>query len=219
MDTANVTNVDVTCVPKKFTIGGSVTGLNGTLVLQNNGGDDLTVGASGGFTFNTSATSGSTYSVKVKTQPGGQVCTVASGNGTVTNADVTNVAVSCTAADPGILCGSVHCNASSKVCCPKGADGKSAPSCENKNTPPCKDYFACDSLADCASSAGTICCGAGDLAKGKLKSTACIPQQSCAGWQMCDPEASSACSGKQSPCKIGAVSEPDVAVAEYGTCQ
>ena len=29
----------------------------------------------------------------------------------------------------------------------------------------------------------------------------------------------SACSGKQSPCKIGAVSEPDFAVAEYGTCQ
>ncbi len=53
-----------------FTIGGSVTGLTGTgLVLQDNGGDDLTVSASGTFTFATTIAANGAYSVTVLTQP------------------------------------------------------------------------------------------------------------------------------------------------------
>jgi 6-phosphogluconolactonase (cycloisomerase 2 family) len=82
--------------PTQYTIGGSVTGLSGTgLVLQDNGGDNLAVSASGPFTFATKLNSGATYSVTVGTQPTGQTCTVASGSGTA-SANVTNVAVSCT---------------------------------------------------------------------------------------------------------------------------
>jgi 6-phosphogluconolactonase (cycloisomerase 2 family) len=82
--------------PSQYTVGGSVTGLSGTgLVLQDNGGDNLAVSASGPFTFATKLNSGAAYSVTVMTQPTGQTCTVASGTGTVT-ANVTNVAVSCT---------------------------------------------------------------------------------------------------------------------------
>lgn len=82
--------------PSTFTIGGSVTGLTGTgLVLQNNGGGDLQINASGNFTFATALSSGSTYAVTVRTQPTGQHCTVGSGSGTVGNAAVTNVAVTC----------------------------------------------------------------------------------------------------------------------------
>ncbi|MCS6972224.1 MAG: hypothetical protein NZL89_04295, partial [Leptospiraceae bacterium] len=36
-----------------YTVGGTVTGLSGTLVLQNNGGDDLILTADGNFTFAT----------------------------------------------------------------------------------------------------------------------------------------------------------------------
>ena len=44
----NVTNVAVTCVTNAFTVGGTVSGLSGTgLVLQNNGGNDLSVTANG----------------------------------------------------------------------------------------------------------------------------------------------------------------------------
>ncbi len=79
-----------------YTIGGSVTGLSGTgLVLQDNGGDNLSVTAAGPFTFTTQLASGAAYNVTVMTQPSGQTCTVASGTGTV-SANVTNVAVSCT---------------------------------------------------------------------------------------------------------------------------
>ena len=53
-----------------FTIGGTVTGLTGTgLVLQDNGGDNLTISKSGPFVFPTSVTSGGAYAVTVATQP------------------------------------------------------------------------------------------------------------------------------------------------------
>ena len=64
-----------------FTVGGTVSGLSGTVVLQDNGGDNLSVTANGSFTFATKVASGSAYSVTVKTNPSGQTCTVTSGSG------------------------------------------------------------------------------------------------------------------------------------------
>ena len=78
-----------------YTVSGTVSGLSGTVVLQDNGGDNLSVTANGSFTFATSLASGAAYSVTVKTNPSGQTCTVTSGSGTVGTANVTNVAVSC----------------------------------------------------------------------------------------------------------------------------
>ena len=80
-----------------YSIGGTVAGLSGTVVLQDNGGDELTVSADGSFTFDTLLGGGAAYDVTVATYPSGQVCTVADGSGTVAAADVTTVAVSCTA--------------------------------------------------------------------------------------------------------------------------
>ena len=94
--TANVTTVQVACSAASATIGGTVSGLTGTgLVLQNNGGDSLTITKNGAFTFKTAVTAG-TYAVTVLTQPIGptQICTVANGSGTA-SANVTNVAVTC----------------------------------------------------------------------------------------------------------------------------
>src|SRR5580692_48031 len=82
--------------PATYTIGGMVTGLTGTgLVLQDNGGDNLTVSANASsFTFSTAIASGGAYSVTVLTQPAGQSCTVTGGSGTA-SADVTDVSVAC----------------------------------------------------------------------------------------------------------------------------
>jgi hypothetical protein len=80
-----------------YTIGGSVTNLTGTgLVLQDNGGDSLTITGNGPFTFKTAVTGTDVYAVTVLTQPTGptQICTVASGSGTA-SANVTAVAVTC----------------------------------------------------------------------------------------------------------------------------
>jgi hypothetical protein len=101
--TANVTSVAVACTtntPQAFTIGGSVTGLatSTSLVLQDNGGDNLTVSATGSFMFATQVASGSAYAVTILTQPTGQTCTVAQGSGTVNAAAVTTVSVTCASA-------------------------------------------------------------------------------------------------------------------------
>ncbi|MFZ3264074.1 MAG: Ig-like domain-containing protein [Terriglobales bacterium] len=99
--TANVTNVQIACTTNTYTIGGTISGYTGSgLVLQDNGGDNLTVtSGSTGFTFATKIASSSTYSVTVLTQPSGpaQTCSVTSGSGTVTNANITNVQVTCSA--------------------------------------------------------------------------------------------------------------------------
>ncbi len=94
---ANVTNVQVSCQTGTISIGGTVTGLKGTgLVLQNNGGDDLTITAAGSFTFKTLLVTNATYNVTIKTQPSNpaQNCTVSNATGTAT-ANVTNVQVVC----------------------------------------------------------------------------------------------------------------------------
>ena len=94
---ANVTNVGVTCSTNTASIGLTVTGLAGTgLVLQDNGGDNLTVNKNGSYTFATAIPVGSAYSVTVLTQPNtpAQVCSVASGSGTA-NANVGNIVVTC----------------------------------------------------------------------------------------------------------------------------
>jgi hypothetical protein len=81
------------------TVGGTVSGLpTGTsVVLQNNGGDNLSVSANGSFTFAKSLAKSAAYAVTVLTQPVGATCTVANGSGTVdaNGTDVGNVAVTC----------------------------------------------------------------------------------------------------------------------------
>jgi hypothetical protein len=80
------------------TIGGSVTGLEGSgLVLRNNGVDDEPIAADGEFTFDTPLTPGSFYNVTVSAQPTdpAQTCSVENGSGAVPDQAVTNVEVSC----------------------------------------------------------------------------------------------------------------------------
>jgi hypothetical protein len=94
----DVTNVAVSCTTSTYTIGGTVSGLAGTgLVLRNNAGDDLPIGANGTFTFATALADLSAYAVTVRTQPAtpSQTCTVSSGSGTLAGANVTSVAVTC----------------------------------------------------------------------------------------------------------------------------
>jgi hypothetical protein len=81
--------------PTPYTVGGNVSGLVGTVTLQNNGADSLAVSANTGFTFATPVNDGATYNVTVSVQPDGQTCTVSNGTGTIAGANVTNVSVSC----------------------------------------------------------------------------------------------------------------------------
>lgn len=97
LGSADVTDVSVSCSSNTYTVGGSVSGLTGTVVLQNNGGNDRSINADGSFTFSTPVSQGATYSVTVQTQPAGQTCVVTNGSGTMGSSNVTNVSVSCSA--------------------------------------------------------------------------------------------------------------------------
>ena len=99
---ASVANITVTCMTNSFTIGGPITGLQGTgLQLRLNNGQPLNVlpGATS-FTFSALLPSGSSYVVDVIRNPStpAQDCVAvpATRSGTVPGANVTNVAVTCT---------------------------------------------------------------------------------------------------------------------------
>lgn len=81
-----------------YTVGGTVSGLSGSgLVLQINGGSNLSISADGAFTFATELPSGSPYEVTVLTQPTSpvEICNVTSGSGTIDSSNITNVSVTC----------------------------------------------------------------------------------------------------------------------------
>jgi len=87
----NVSDVSIICSYTVYSVSGSVSGLSGTIVLQNNYGNDQTLTSDGSFSFRVA--SSAKYNVRVKTQPNGK-CTVSNGSGTV-SADVDNVSVGC----------------------------------------------------------------------------------------------------------------------------
>ncbi|WP_419420512.1 hypothetical protein ACNVED_04215 [Legionella sp. D16C41] len=93
---SNVTNVQVNCATNAYMVGGIVSGLSGTVVLQNNGVDPLSINSNGSFTFSTPVAQGAPYNVTVSTQPIGQNCIVTNSNGTMGGGNVTNVGVTCT---------------------------------------------------------------------------------------------------------------------------
>jgi hypothetical protein len=79
-----------------YSITGTVCGLTagGSAVLQIND-SPLNIATNGTYTFSNGLPSGSTYNVTVQTQPSSGNCTIANGTGVVSQANVTNVAVTC----------------------------------------------------------------------------------------------------------------------------
>jgi Pentaxin family. len=81
--------------PTTYTIGGTISGLSGTVILQNNGGDNLNISANGSFIFSTPLNNSVGYAVTVLTNTSGQTCAVANGSGIISAANVNNISVSC----------------------------------------------------------------------------------------------------------------------------
>jgi uncharacterized delta-60 repeat protein len=83
-----------------FHIGGTLTGLAGSgLVLRDVlSGSSVTPSGDGEFVFPATLLDGSSYDVRVQTEPNNpaQNCTVSSGTGKIAGRDVTNIAVTCT---------------------------------------------------------------------------------------------------------------------------
>jgi len=97
IQSANVANVVVTCSDQAYSLGGSISGLNGSGLVLANGSDTFAVSSGAtSFTMPTPVAYTSSYAVAVRTQPAGLACAVSTGTGTMPARAVTNVTVSCT---------------------------------------------------------------------------------------------------------------------------
>jgi hypothetical protein len=90
-----ISDVAITCAVNTYAVGGTLTGLSGRVVIQNNRGDDLTLTTNGTFTFLTNVADGGLYDVTVLTQPTGQICTITNGSGSIGGSAISDVDVTC----------------------------------------------------------------------------------------------------------------------------
>lgn len=181
----NVQDINVSCMTNHFTVGGNVTGLTGTLVLQDNGGDNLTITSNGGFTFATPVDSGTSYTVTVAQQPTNQTCTINRAMGVVGNGPVNNVGVSCAINDQGIRCGNGYCDPATQECC----SPTSGASCQPKGT--CGGALICDDAYDCtAQGMSGYCCELTNGGNNQYRDSTCT--NSCSHI-LCDPNVNGSC--------------------------
>jgi hypothetical protein len=78
-----------------YTLGGSITGLNGSILIQSNLSENLTLNAEGTFTFTSRYLANTNYSLRIITQPSFQSCTITNSSGVVQNANVNNILITC----------------------------------------------------------------------------------------------------------------------------
>ena len=96
---SNVTSVAVNCTTNAYTVSGTASGVVGAgLVLTIDGIGDVGVTANGAFAFAKPVPSGTSYAVKVKSQPSvpTQTCVLGNESGTIVDAAVSNVTLACT---------------------------------------------------------------------------------------------------------------------------
>ena len=79
-----------------FTVSGTVSGMNGGMLVLLSNGSDVILTANGSTVLASGLPNGAAYSVSVKTQPAGHTCNIANGSDTVAAANVSNVQVTCT---------------------------------------------------------------------------------------------------------------------------
>jgi uncharacterized repeat protein (TIGR03803 family) len=97
VSTSNVTNVGVACAADTFTVGGAISGLTAVgLVLLNNEGDATPIAANATqFVMKSPIAYGGSYSIMVKTRPGGEICQISQGSGSNITANIESVVISC----------------------------------------------------------------------------------------------------------------------------
>lgn len=101
--TEDVTNVNIVCVPDKFTIGGNISGLlaNRTLFMNlntNTFSQNKGFTANGSYTFESKVASGQSFTSRITSQPVGQTCAINGGSqvsGTPIDSDILDFSVVC----------------------------------------------------------------------------------------------------------------------------
>ena len=89
---SSINTLQITC--NANTVGGSISGLSGSLVLKNQAGVEFTVNAGTSYSFGSSFNWGEAYSVSIVSQPFAQACTLSNASG-IFSSNVTNMNISC----------------------------------------------------------------------------------------------------------------------------
>ena len=100
-DTVNDKCQNAPPVQTSFLVGGVLSGLNGgSVVLENNGGDLLTLSQNGNFAFDSAQDDGASYLVTIAQQPNAQFCAVnpITAAGAIAGADIQTLQVVCSPA-------------------------------------------------------------------------------------------------------------------------
>jgi hypothetical protein len=94
---AVVTNIAIKCSDEPLTVGGSIQGLDRAtgLVLADGASTYAVPENATSFTLDTAQSAGSTYAVRVQSQPAGMICSVSQGVGTISTHNVTDVSITC----------------------------------------------------------------------------------------------------------------------------
>lgn len=90
--------------PAQLKIGGSISGLNGTLGLTLTAGSTQTQNVTGSsFQFANTVAEGTGFSISISSQPDGQVCSITGASGTLSSANANAAQVSCASAQAGLF--------------------------------------------------------------------------------------------------------------------
>jgi len=211
--TADVTNVIVTCADGytiRATIGGNTTT---GLVLSDGSGIVSVAAGAGTATFPALAT-GTAYMISVTSQPSSELCAVTAGaSGTIGNANVTNVQVSCVmapACSPTCAAGTA-CSTGGECASGTCTSGLCTAMC----APACVDGVACSQNSDCAS---MVCTG--DVCAAPSCSPSCGLGKACGATSDCATRVCTdgLCAACSPMCVTGAACTSDVNCAS-GVCR
>jgi serine protease len=78
-----------------YSIGGTISGLSGSLVVSNNSSDELSIDTNGAFVFPDELSAQDTYLVEIVSQPENQQCEITGEQGTVSGSDISSIQIDC----------------------------------------------------------------------------------------------------------------------------
>lgn len=114
---SNITNISITCGAGAnfYEVGVNVSGISGTITVQNNGAETLNISSNGLTKFSTLAATGSNYSVALTAQPAGTICSFDDPTLTMGTIAAANVTIFITCVNGYIVGGNVHPTISSDL--------------------------------------------------------------------------------------------------------
>lgn len=114
---SNITNVSITCGigANFYEVGVNVSGLGGTITVQNNGAETLNIATNGLTKFTTLISTGSNYAVTLTAWPAGTICSFDDPTLTVGTMAAANVTIFITCVNGYVVGGNIHPTAGSDL--------------------------------------------------------------------------------------------------------